>query len=302
MAISIGFTLVDVFTPVAFGGNQLAVFHKAGRLKASQMQSLAREMNFSESTFVIPPPSRADSVRVRIFTPRREIPMAGHPTIGTTWVLAARGELAPGDATLELGVGEISVTIEGRPRRPQFVWMTHQEAIFGEKRTDRKRIATALGIEPRDIRSDLPVQAVSTGMPFLFVPIASAHALARCVSSEAALRGLFDGPESALPIYMFVCGWSSRAAVRVRMFAPHTDGIAEDPATGGAAGPLGAYLLAQGFLGRGRRTRFTAVQGVEMGRRSEIMVEVDDSEERAASIRIGGRCAIVAEGQARIAG
>jgi trans-2,3-dihydro-3-hydroxyanthranilate isomerase len=142
MAISIGFTLVDVFTPVAFGGNQLAVFHKAGRLKASQMQSLAREMNFSESTFVIPPPSRADSVRVRIFTPRREIPMAGHPTIGTTWVLAARGELAPGDATLELGVGEISVTIEGRPRRPQFVWMTHQEAIFGEKRTDRKRIAT----------------------------------------------------------------------------------------------------------------------------------------------------------------
>lgn len=300
MASPISFTLVDVFTSHPFGGNQLAVFHKAGKLTATQMQELAHEMNFSESTFVIPPARRADPIRLRIFTPRREIPMAGHPTVGTAWVLASRNELPPGEATLRLSIGDITVAIEGRARRPEFVWMAHKPAVFGETRQDRDRIAAALGIETSDIRTDLPVEVVSTGNPFLFVPLASRHALARCVSSAAALRSLFESAEQMLPLHMFVIGRSVKSGVYARMFAPHTDGIAEDPATGSAAAPLGAYLQAHGLTGNAPRIRFRVIQGVEMGRRSEITVEVDNLNDSQPSIKIGGQCAIVGEGQMRL--
>src|SRR5579885_1348092 len=261
------------------------------------MKTLAREMNFSESTFVIPPPTSADPVHVRIFTPRREIPMAGHPTVGTAWVLAQRGEARPGEIVLRLGIGDLPITIEGRARSPEFIWMKHKPAQFGARRADRDRIAAALGIGADDIRNDLPIETVSTGLPFLFVPLNSPDALARCVSNEAALRGLFDDPQAMLPVYMFACGPSRRSAVRARMFAPHTDGIVEDPATGSAAAPLGAYLLAHGVLPSAPRARCTIVQGVEMGRRSEITVEIARAPGAEPSIRIGGRCAIVGQGR-----
>ena len=299
MATRIKFTLVDVFTSRPFGGNQLAVFHDAGKLSKAQMQALAHEMNFSESTFVIPPARRADPIRVRIFTPQREVPVAGHPTVGTTWVLASRGQLAIGDMTLRLGVGDITVTIDGRPRKPEFVWMAHKPPVFGEQRSDRDRIAAALEIRADDIRTDLPIQSVSTGLPFLFIPLRSTDALARCVSSASALRGIFGNGEAMLPVHLFVCGESVKSGVRARMFAPHTDSIVEDPATGAAAAPLGAYLHALGIIGPVPRTRFKVIQGVEMGRRSEIAVEVREGGGDRVSIRIGGRCVIIGEGTAR---
>src|ERR1700722_6725601 len=153
------FVLVDVFTSRPFGGNQLAVFTDAAALSVTEMQELAHEMNFSESTFVMPLES-SGARRVRIFTPRREIPMAGHPTVGTTWVLASRGEIALDspcvDATLQLGIGPLTGTVESTGGKPDFVWMTHREPEFGAKRGDRKRIAEALGITAADIREDLP--------------------------------------------------------------------------------------------------------------------------------------------------
>jgi trans-2,3-dihydro-3-hydroxyanthranilate isomerase len=300
MASRIAFTLIDVFSSRPFRGNQLAVFHEAHRLKAAQMQILAREMNFSESTFVIPAPRRSDPVRVRIFTPRREIPMAGHPTVGTAWVLASRGGLRMGEATLRLGVGDTLITIEGKARNPSFIWMSHRPAHFGERRSDRDRIATALGIDTSDVRGDLPIEAVSTGNPFLFVPLSSVDALKRCTSSLSALRALFEDAPRMLPMYLFVCEGSPTRSVRARMFAPHTDGIAEDPATGSAAAPLGAYLRARGVLGSTGRTRVRVIQGIEMGRRSEITVEILNGTEDGPSIRIGGRCTIVGEGQMRL--
>jgi trans-2,3-dihydro-3-hydroxyanthranilate isomerase len=300
MASRIAFTLVDVFSSGPFRGNQLAVFHDAGRLKAAQMQTLAHEMNFSESTFVIPAPRRADPLRVRIFTPRREIPMAGHPTIGTAWVLASRGALQIGDATLRLGVGDTMVTIEGKARKPAFIWMSHKPVEFGERREDPDRIATGLGIDTVDVRDDLPIEAVSSGNPFLFVPLTSVDALKRCVSNSSALCKLFGGGSRMLPVYLFVCEGSPTTSVRARMFAPHTDGITEDPATGSAAAPLGAYLRAHGLIGSAARARFQVIQGVEMGRRSEITVEVLNTTGDRPSIRIGGRCALVGEGQMRL--
>jgi trans-2,3-dihydro-3-hydroxyanthranilate isomerase len=300
MPSRIAFTLVDVFSSRPFRGNQLAVFHDAGRLRTPQMQTLAREMNFCESTFVSPAPGRSDSVRIRIFTPRREIPMAGHPTVGTAWVLASRGELRMGKVTLRLGVGDTTITIEGTARNPSFIWMSHRPAEFGERRSDSARIASALGIDAFDIRSDLPIEAVSTGNPFLFVPLSSLDALRRCVSSASALNALFADAPRPLPVYLFVCEGLPARSVRGRMFAPHTDGIPEDPATGSAAAPLGAYLRSHGVIGSTVRTRFQVIQGIEMGRHSEIAVELLTTSGDGPPIRIGGRCTIVGEGQMRM--
>jgi trans-2,3-dihydro-3-hydroxyanthranilate isomerase len=293
------FTLVDVFTSRPLSGNQLAVFTDAATLSASEMQELAHEMNFSESTFVMPAES-GTARRVRIFTPRREIPMAGHPTVGTTWVLASRGEIAlestTVDATLQLGIGQVTVTIESTGGKPDFVWMAHGEAEFCAKRDDRERVAPALGITAADVRDDLPIQAVSTGLSILFVPLRTVDALARCSSNGGALAALFNTGDQMQPVYMFVANESGEFSVRSRMFAPHTDGITEDPATGGAAGPFGAYAARYGLIKPAPKTSFLIRQGVEIGRPSEIRVEVARKDSGSFGLRIGGRCAIVGEG------
>jgi trans-2,3-dihydro-3-hydroxyanthranilate isomerase len=292
------FILVDVFTSRPFGGNQLAVFTDGAALSTSEMQELAHEMNFSESTFVMPPESTG-ARRVRIFTPRREIPMAGHPTVGTTWVLASRGDItldsASVDATLQLGVGPVTVTVESTGGQPDFVWMAHREAEFGAKRDDRERIAQALGITAADIRDDLPMQVVSTGFPFVFVPLRTLDALANCTSNAAPIAALFKRGEQAPLIYMFVANEWGEFSARSRMFAPN-DGIPEDPATGSAAAPFGAYAAMYGLIKPAPKASFLIQQGVEMGRPSEIRVEVARKDSGAFAIRIGGRCAIVGEG------
>ena len=182
------FVLVDVFTSRPFGGNQLAVFTEGASLSTAEMQELAHEMNFSESTFVMPPES-SGLRRVRIFTPSHEMPMAGHPTVGTAFVLASRGDItldSPSvDATLQLGIGPVTVTVESTDKKPKFVWMAHREAEFGAKRRDRGRIAKALGITAADVRDDLPIQIVSTGFPFIFVPVRTLDALAKCSPKRA---------------------------------------------------------------------------------------------------------------------
>jgi trans-2,3-dihydro-3-hydroxyanthranilate isomerase len=295
------FTLVDVFTSQPFGGNQLAVFTEAAGLSGAEMQELAHEMNFSESTFVLPAES-ADAVRrVRIFTPKHEMPMAGHPTVGTAWVLASHGQILlksarmVTDAILELGIGPVTVSIESADTKPEFVWMTHREAEFGATRRDRERVASALGIAAADIRDDLPIQVVSTGFPFTFVPIGTLDALARCAPNAAALAALFKPGEPVLATYMFVANESGEFAPRSRMFAPY-DGVPEDPATGSAAAPFGAYAAEYRLINPAPRTSFVVRQGVEMGRPSEIHVEVARKDSGAFGIRIGGRCAIVGEG------
>jgi trans-2,3-dihydro-3-hydroxyanthranilate isomerase len=294
------FTLVDVFTSRPFGGNQLAVFTDAAGLSDTEMQELAHEMNFSESTFVLASEVPGVVRRVRIFTPAREIPMAGHPTVGTTWVLASHGQIplksARVDATLQLGIGPVTMSIDGSDTKPDFVWMNHREAEFGATRRDPARIASALGIAEADIRDDLPIQIVSTGFRFLYVPLRSVDALARCTSNGATLAALFEANEQRLPIYMFVAKERGAFAVRSRMFAPHTDNIAEDPATGSAAAPFGAYASAHGLFKPEPCASFLIEQGVEMGRPSEIHVEVTRKESGAFGIRIGGRCVIVGEG------
>jgi trans-2,3-dihydro-3-hydroxyanthranilate isomerase len=293
------FILVDVFTSRPFGGNQLAVFTDATALSASEMQELAHEMNYSESTFVLPAESAGVARRVRIFTPSVEMPMAGHPTVGTTWVLASRGEIALDsasvDATLQLGIGPVTVTIENSGGKPDFVWMAHREAAVGAKRDDRQHVAQTLGIKANDIRDDLPIQIVSTGVPFTFVPLRTLDALAKCAPNALAIATLSKPGEQPPLIYMFVANESGEFSSRARMFAPHS-GVSEDPATGSAAAPFGAYAATYGLIKPAPETSFLITQGVEMGRSSEIRVEVTRKESGAFAIRIGGRCVIVGEG------
>ncbi len=293
------FVQADVFTDRAFGGNPLAVFTDARGLSAEEMQTLAREMNFSESTFVLPPEIPNAVKRVRIFTPGKELPMAGHPTVGTAYVLAQRGELDTRDglteATLQLGIGAVKIAVEGRDHAPQFVWMAHREPEFGAVRDDRERIASALGISPEDIDADYPLQVVSTGVPFLFVPLRSLAAAGRCRSNASALAALpGDAGEG---VYVFTTETVSReASVHVRMFSPHTLDIPEDPATGSGAAPLGAYLARYSLVPPAPETRFVCEQGIEMGRPSRIHVEMRRDGEHITGLRIGGQAVIVAEG------
>lgn len=295
------FVQADVFTDRPFGGNQLAVFTDARGLTADDMQTLAREMNFSESTFVLPPEIPNAAKRVHIFTPNRELPIAGHPTVGTAYVLAQRRELEMSDdmkqVTLQLGIGPVPVTIEQRNGSTSFVWMAHREPSFGLMRDQREAVAHALGLTADDIRVDWPIQVVSTGLPFLFVPLRSLEAAKRCHPNDAALKPLLIERDDTLGLYAFTPETTSRDAdVHVRMFAPHW-GMLEDPATGAGAAPMGAYAARYEVLPRRPEMHFVIEQGIEMGRPSVIHVEVECAAEVITAIRIGGQTVIVGEGE-----
>ena len=294
MAKRYHFVQADVFTHQPFGGNQLAVFTDARGLSEAEMQALAREMNFSESTFVLPPEIPGAARRVRIFTPATELPMAGHPTVGTTFVLAQRGEIAGDEAVLELGIGPVRVEIERQAGQPQFVWMTHRQPEFGATRDDRERVAQALGVSAGDLRADLPMQVVSTGMPFLMVPLRSLEAIGRCRVNQAALQSLFAGADPRM-VHMFTTETvDPHARLHARMFAPHVADIPEDPATGSAAAPLGAYAARYGLVSE---EQFIVEQGIEMGRPSQIYVIVRRAGETFTELKIGGQAVIVGEGE-----
>jgi trans-2,3-dihydro-3-hydroxyanthranilate isomerase len=195
--VDLRFVQVDVFTETVFGGNPLAVVFEAGGLDEGVMQRIAREMNCSETTFLVPP-SRADcAARVRIFTPAREIPFAGHPTIGTAWVLATEGLLPAGTArfNLEEGIGPVEVTFEGDPASPRFLWMRHGEAKFGPELPDRAGFARALGLEASDLLAGQPVRTGSTGNAFLYIPLRDREVVDRArLDVPALLRAQGEGP------------------------------------------------------------------------------------------------------------
>jgi trans-2,3-dihydro-3-hydroxyanthranilate isomerase len=175
------FVQVDVFTDRVFGGNPLAVLLDAHGLDDAVMQKIAREMNLSETVFLVPPSRPGCAAALRIFTPAREIPFAGHPTIGTAWVLAVHG-LAPRGAArfvLEERAGPIAVELEGNPSRPDFIWMRHPAATFDPALPNRDAVARALGLAEADLRPGAPIQPGSTGSKFLFVPLRNQAAVDR---------------------------------------------------------------------------------------------------------------------------
>ncbi len=312
------YVTADVFTDRQFGGNPLAVVLDAGGLTGDEMLAVTREFNYSETTFVLPP-ERGGAARVRIFTPGREVPFAGHPTVGTAHVLFATGALrADGDAAsivLEEEVGDVPVRVrfadapaDAAPadglggREPSFAELTAAEAPSERDAPDAALLAEALSLAPGDLLGgDYAPRMASCGLPFVLVPVRDRGAVARA-------RVRHDAWERALPpdawtreLMVFAMGGGTPggaaaggADVRARVFVPGLS-VPEDPATGSANAALGGYLA--------RRTprldgalAWTVEQGVEMGRPSLLRVSVDKRGGEVAAVRVGGQAVVVSAG------
>jgi len=279
---------VDVFAERPLEGNQLAVVLDAGGMDPGLMQRLAREMNISETTFVMPPDDPAHAARVRIFTPSVELPFAGHPTIGTAWVLNECG-LVPGGGSefvLEEGVGPVRVR-GVKSRDGTSFWLTNPQLTFGEVFSDRGAVAAAIGAGESDLLPEAPVQVVTTGNPFLFIPLRNAKSVDAAAPDVIRLAGLFRG-QSALPAYVFAPDGDRR--LYCRMFAGHVFGIAEDPASGSAGGPVGAFAVRYGLVPRAQKVAIVAEQGTKIGRRSMMHIEMtyEGASESPSRIDVGG--------------
>jgi len=290
--------LVDVFTDRPFGGNPLAVFLEGGEIPERSMQAIAKELNLSETTFVLPPQDSANDFRVRIFTPMQELPMAGHPTVGTTFVLARTGLISSAAArttiTLEEGVGLIPVTIDWQSGQPSFIEMRQPLPKFSPPFEDRRGIAEMLSLEPEAIRADLLVQVVSCGVPFLFVPVTSLEAIRRVrFRSDVAERLTVEAGNT------FVFTMETEFAgshVHSRMLAPLL-GVPEDAATGGASGPLGCYLVQHGLVESEGELRCVSEQGIEMGRPSFLHIRIRHTGGEITAVHVGGTCCYMGSGQ-----
>jgi len=288
---NLAFVQVDVFTSRPFEGNQLAVLMDASGLDTAQMQAIAREMNLSETTFVIPRPfeeERDHGHRVRIFTVNEELPFAGHPTLGTAWVL----RLASGapDIWLDLNVGRIPV---------QFTTYEHGE-VFGEMRQrdpefgavyPREEVARVLGIAVNELDPDLPIQTVSTGVPFTMVPFRSLATLQNLSANWSAMSQYLKDKDSKF-LYL-VCRETVDPQARLHARMIFYNG--EDPATGSAAGCCASWMAAHGIAASGERVLIE--QGIEMKRPSRIFVSAEKHDQRVNNVRVGGNVVEVARGE-----
>ncbi len=301
------FIQVDVFTDRAFGGNPLAVFPEAEGLTAEEMHCLAREMNLSETTFVLPPQTPGADFRIRIFTPAKELPFAGHPVVGTHWVLAHLGRVtlrAPvTQVRFELGVGVLPADLHVVGGQVERVVMTQGQPTFHAVLEDVTDLAAGLGLAPQAItETGLPVQVVSTGVPQMMVPVrslAQVQALDAGRLDAAALSRACRAVETECVMVFTFETERPEANVHVRMFAPLL-GVPEDPATGSANGALGAYLVRHRAVPLiGRTVHILSEQGAELGRPSTLYVEVDVKRGEPTTVRVGGQVVPVAEGVVR---
>ena len=298
------FLTADVFTDAIFGGNQLAVFPDATGIPEERLLDITREFNYSETVFVYPPSSSAFTRRLRIFTPGGEVPFAGHPTVGTAHVLAAIGDIPLSGAqtkiVLEEKVGPVPVTIfaeEGRPVRAQL--SVAKLPATGAPPPSRERLAEVLGLEPGELLGGaMAPQAVSCGLPFLFVPLRDRGAVAKArvrVERWEAILGKYEARE----MFVFARGGERPGTdIRARMFAPGIS-VPEDPATGSACAALGGYLAARDARGEGT-LRWIVEQGFEMGRPSILEIEVDKQGGAITAVRVAGATVMVSEGTMEI--
>ena len=290
----------DVFTDRLFGGNPLAVVLDGRGLAVETMQAIAKEMNLSETTFVLPPEQPETDVRMRIFTPGAELPIAGHPTIGSTFALARSGVIAPGRErfVFGLGVGPVPVALTWKGDDLSFAWMTQPTPIFGEAIADPAGAAAALHLPgPAVAGTGLPVQVVSCGVPFLFVPLTTRSAVDGAWVDPRALETLLQTAHTqASGVFVFSSEpRGERATVYSRMFAPEL-GVDEDPATGSASGPLGAYLVRHKVVTPEKAGSMLSLQGVKMGRPSHVHIAIGLERGDITSVRVGGDAVLAGEG------
>ena len=281
----------DVFTSVPLEGNSLAVFSDGRGLSNSEMQAIAKEMNLSETTFIIPrdpETERERGVRVRIFTVQEELPFAGHPTLGTAFAL--RGESGSAEIALELNVGKVPVRFDENPGQPVFGEMTQVDPEFGVKH-DREALSRAIGLRAEDLDAMLPIETVSTGLPYVITPLKSLSTIQKL---RVDLQRASDYLEKTGSKFLyFVTRETVDAAARLHARMRFYNG--EDPATGSAAGTAAAWMVAHGVAQPDERVLIE--QGIEMQRPSRIFVRAERRDNRIVNVRVGGNAIEVLRGE-----
>ena len=300
---SLKFYQADVFTSQPFGGNPVAVFPDADGLTDDELQQIAREMNLSETVFVFPPTDPAAVARLRIFTPIQEIPFAGHPVLGTFYVLAQLGRIAicapVTHVTQECNIGLFAVELHAEQGRVVRVVMSQPKPEFLDpiKAIDEVySVGRALGLpKPGVVETKWELQVVSTGLPVLIVPVRTLTAVRSIIPDASAITAVCERFGANGIMVFTTVTVESFTSVHARMFAPKI-GILEDPATGSAAGALGAYLVHHGIVEVGPTTDILVEQGYEIDRPSRILVHVESDDDVIQGVQVGGHCVMVVEG------
>ena len=281
----------DVFSSTPLEGNSLAVFFDGRGLSDAEMQSIAKEMNLSETTFILPRESQTErerGLRVRIFTVEEELPFAGHPTLGTAFAL--RGDTRAREIVLELNVGRVPVRFEESDGQPSFGEMTQIDPAFG-MRHEREAIAHALSLRVDDFDASLPIETVSTGLPYTIVPLKSLVVIQK-LRVDLALAGEYLDKTGGKFFY-FVARETVDPSARLHARMLFYNG--EDPATGSAAGCAAAWMVAHGVAAPDRRVLIE--QGIEMRRPSRISVQASRHDNRIVNVRVGGNAVEIMRGE-----
>jgi trans-2,3-dihydro-3-hydroxyanthranilate isomerase len=295
---------VDVFTDRAFGGNQLAVVLDAGGLSIARMQAIAAEFNYAETTFVLPPRDASNDAQVRIFTVNRELPFAGHPNVGTAFVLATQAMRPPERLKFEEVAGLVPVEILSEGSKVVGAELTAPQPLKKLTTFSAEQAAACISLSAADIRSDRhPPLIVSVGMPFLVAEVSSRDALARARPDAAAFARIFPC-DGAFQVYFYtsdVPPSEQPCDLQARMFHPGASGLIEDPATGSAT-VAAAALFADLARERDGEWKLCVGQGFDMGRPSLLLTRVRKQGGAVTSAHVGGRCVQMMEGTLRLAG
>ncbi len=284
------FHILDVFAEKKYAGNQLAVFRNAASITGDGMQAIAREINFSETTFILSDEPNHGGYDVRIFTPKEEVPFAGHPTLGTAFVIhdaILHGKTD--EVVLNLKVGQISVTFS----QDGYCWMKQVQPIFGPQH-EPQALAAILGLDIDEIDVNFPIQEVSTGLPFYIVPLKSIASLKRAVVDKDKYFSYIKNTEAKCILIFCPETHEAHNDISVRVFVDYF-GVPEDPATGSGNGCLAGYLVKYRYFGKDN-INIRAEQGYEIGRPSLLLLKADQRGEKI-NISVGGRCVIVGQGE-----
>lgn len=288
------FYIVDVFAQTKYNGNQLAVFTDIDALANEQMQRIAKEMNYSETTFIVANDVREDGYDVRIFTPAQEIPFAGHPTLGTAYIIAQAIINKPVETVnLNLQVGQIPVSLHYSNGDVECLWMQQKQPTFHNKFT-ADAIAPILNLNTEDIDTNFPIQEVSTGLPFIIVPVKKLAATKKIKVNKDLYFDLVNTTEAKSILVFCPETYNQENNLNVRVFCDYL-GVPEDPATGSANGCLAGYLVEYSYFGTDS-IDIRVEQGYEIGRNSLLLLKAQKKDTKI-DVFVGGKVIMVAKGE-----
>lgn len=288
------FYIVDVFAEEKYAGNQLAVFRQGNEISDADMQRFAKEMNYSETTFILSEEERDEGYDVRIFTPENELPFAGHPTLGTAFIIQKEIIQEPvALVNLNLKVGQIPVSFTYNNGEADLLWMKQKAPTFGEV-LDEEALAQVLAIDRNDIDERFPIEEVSTGVPDIIVPLKTLEAVKKVEIAIDKYYALIKNYQAKAILVFCPEALNKENALHVRFFADYY-GVPEDPATGSANGCLAGYLVKNRYFGE-NQIDIRVEQGYEIGRPSLLYLKAEDKD-KEIEVHVGGRVILVAEGK-----